>query len=166
METRQKSAKNFLGPTEIVHLERHPENFCAKCRAVGKHSAIHAVRYAFVALSLSSSSRLRRRIACHPDDLLNFRSYAFCFAFVSIVGAHSSLSVPFQRKMKFITSVTRASGMETRHAWEPECDACGRPESSLGDSVKDQLLSCSGCLVAKYCSVRSTLVLPIFDEHI
>ncbi|KAJ7721280.1 hypothetical protein B0H16DRAFT_376285 [Mycena metata] len=34
------------------------------------------------------------------------------------------------------------------HAWEPECDACGRAESSL----KEQLLSCSGCLVAKYCN--------------
>ncbi|KAF7335757.1 MYND-type domain-containing protein [Mycena venus] len=37
------------------------------------------------------------------------------------------------------------------HAWEPECDACGLPESEL-KSPKDQLLSCSGCLVAKYCS--------------
>ncbi|KAJ7743367.1 hypothetical protein B0H16DRAFT_1561574 [Mycena metata] len=35
------------------------------------------------------------------------------------------------------------------HAWEPECDACGRAESS---SLKEQLLSCSGCLVAKYCN--------------
>ncbi|KAJ7743347.1 hypothetical protein B0H16DRAFT_1463682 [Mycena metata] len=34
------------------------------------------------------------------------------------------------------------------HAWEPECDACGLAESSF----KDQLLSCSGCLVAKYCT--------------
>ncbi|KAJ7248091.1 hypothetical protein C8J57DRAFT_1358705 [Mycena rebaudengoi] len=37
------------------------------------------------------------------------------------------------------------------HAWEPECDACGCAESSL-KSPKDQLLTCSGCLVAKYCS--------------
>ncbi|KAJ7806894.1 hypothetical protein B0H14DRAFT_3152785 [Mycena olivaceomarginata] len=32
-----------------------------------------------------------------------------------------------------------------------QCDACGRPESSL-EHPKDQLLTCSGCLVAKYCS--------------
>ncbi|KAJ7436855.1 hypothetical protein FB451DRAFT_186684 [Mycena latifolia] len=40
------------------------------------------------------------------------------------------------------------------HAWEPECDACGRPESSLkhAANLDQQLLSCSGCLVAKYCS--------------
>ncbi|KAJ7867814.1 hypothetical protein B0H13DRAFT_2351808 [Mycena leptocephala] len=37
------------------------------------------------------------------------------------------------------------------HAWEPECDAFGRAESSL-KCPKDQLLSCSGCLVAKYCA--------------
>ncbi|KAJ7634400.1 hypothetical protein FB45DRAFT_466984 [Roridomyces roridus] len=36
------------------------------------------------------------------------------------------------------------------HAWEPECDSCGRGESSLRG--KKQLLSCSGCLVSKYCS--------------
>ncbi|KAJ7614342.1 hypothetical protein FB45DRAFT_253404 [Roridomyces roridus] len=35
------------------------------------------------------------------------------------------------------------------HAWEPECDSCGRGESSLRGK---QLLSCSGCLVSKYCS--------------
>ncbi|KAJ7449141.1 hypothetical protein B0H11DRAFT_2079659 [Mycena galericulata] len=40
------------------------------------------------------------------------------------------------------------------HAWEQECDACGRAESSLKPPAKDQLLSCSGCLVAKYCSKR------------
>ncbi|KAJ7614321.1 hypothetical protein FB45DRAFT_1109941 [Roridomyces roridus] len=37
--------------------------------------------------------------------------------------------------------------------WEiagPECDACGRRESSLRG--KKQLLSCAGCLVSKYCS--------------
>ncbi|KAJ7461691.1 hypothetical protein B0H11DRAFT_2055546 [Mycena galericulata] len=38
------------------------------------------------------------------------------------------------------------------HAWEQECDACGRAESSLKPPAKDQLLSCSGCLVAKYCT--------------
>jgi hypothetical protein len=42
------------------------------------------------------------------------------------------------------------------HAWEPECDACGRPQSSL-KRPNDQLLSCAGCIVAKYCSVRSGL---------
>ncbi|KAJ7624785.1 hypothetical protein FB45DRAFT_1060963 [Roridomyces roridus] len=36
------------------------------------------------------------------------------------------------------------------HAWEPECDSCGRPESSLRG--KKQLLSCAGCLLSKYCS--------------
>ncbi|KAJ7614338.1 hypothetical protein FB45DRAFT_1064625 [Roridomyces roridus] len=36
------------------------------------------------------------------------------------------------------------------HAWEPECDSCGRRESSLRG--KKQLLSCAGCLVSKYCS--------------
>lgn len=45
-------------------------------------------------------------------------------------------------------------------AWEPECDACGRPESSL-ERPKDQLLTCAGCLVAKYCSVRSELLHPV-----
>ncbi|KAJ7663534.1 hypothetical protein B0H17DRAFT_1257242 [Mycena rosella] len=35
------------------------------------------------------------------------------------------------------------------HAWQPECDACGRTESSL---KSQQLLSCAGCLVAKYCT--------------
>ncbi|KAJ7479875.1 hypothetical protein FB451DRAFT_1395429 [Mycena latifolia] len=35
--------------------------------------------------------------------------------------------------------------------WQPACDACGRLESSLKDQ---QLLSCSGCLLAKYCSVQ------------
>ncbi|KAJ7145704.1 hypothetical protein C8R44DRAFT_1119 [Mycena epipterygia] len=40
------------------------------------------------------------------------------------------------------------------HAWEPECDACGCPESSLKPPATDQLLSCSGCLVAKYCSKK------------
>ncbi|KAF7352268.1 hypothetical protein MVEN_01190500 [Mycena venus] len=34
--------------------------------------------------------------------------------------------------------------------WQPACDACGRSESSL--AKKQQLLSCSGCLLAKYCS--------------
>ncbi|KAJ7923553.1 hypothetical protein B0H13DRAFT_2316492 [Mycena leptocephala] len=34
--------------------------------------------------------------------------------------------------------------------WQPACDACGRLESSLKDQ---QLLSCAGCLLAKYCSV-------------
>ncbi|KAJ6557579.1 hypothetical protein B0H19DRAFT_1234761 [Mycena capillaripes] len=38
------------------------------------------------------------------------------------------------------------------HAWEPECDACGCTESSLKRPGKDQLLTCAGCLVAKYCS--------------
>ncbi|KAJ7769342.1 hypothetical protein B0H16DRAFT_254141 [Mycena metata] len=33
--------------------------------------------------------------------------------------------------------------------WQPACDACGRVETSLG---KQQLLSCAGCLLAKYCS--------------
>ncbi|KAJ7899358.1 hypothetical protein B0H13DRAFT_2030825 [Mycena leptocephala] len=33
--------------------------------------------------------------------------------------------------------------------WQPACDACGRLESSLKDQ---QLLSCAGCLLAKYCS--------------
>ncbi|KAJ7186648.1 hypothetical protein C8R46DRAFT_277269 [Mycena filopes] len=33
--------------------------------------------------------------------------------------------------------------------WQPACDACGRLESSL---EKQQLLSCAGCLLAKYCS--------------
>ncbi|KAF7368041.1 hypothetical protein MSAN_00870000 [Mycena sanguinolenta] len=37
------------------------------------------------------------------------------------------------------------------HAWEPECDACGRPES---EAPKEQLLSCAGCLVARYCSKK------------
>ncbi|KAJ7253177.1 hypothetical protein C8J57DRAFT_1349050 [Mycena rebaudengoi] len=34
--------------------------------------------------------------------------------------------------------------------WQPRCDACGHLEASLG--AKKQLLSCSGCLLAKYCS--------------
>ncbi|KAJ7682077.1 hypothetical protein DFH06DRAFT_1463921, partial [Mycena polygramma] len=33
--------------------------------------------------------------------------------------------------------------------WQPACDACGRLESSLG---KQQLLTCAGCLLSKYCS--------------
>ncbi|KAJ7161129.1 hypothetical protein C8R46DRAFT_1194446 [Mycena filopes] len=33
-------------------------------------------------------------------------------------------------------------------AWEPACDTCSLPESLL----KGQLLSCAGCLVAKYCT--------------
>ncbi|KAJ7258159.1 hypothetical protein C8J57DRAFT_1341276 [Mycena rebaudengoi] len=37
------------------------------------------------------------------------------------------------------------------HAWEPDCDACGRAESSLDSQ---QLLSCAGCLVSKYCSKK------------
>ncbi|KAJ7656807.1 hypothetical protein DFH06DRAFT_1132034 [Mycena polygramma] len=36
------------------------------------------------------------------------------------------------------------------HAWEPECDACGRAESAL--KAKAALLTCSGCILAKYCS--------------
>ncbi|KAJ6553483.1 hypothetical protein DFH09DRAFT_1366131 [Mycena vulgaris] len=32
--------------------------------------------------------------------------------------------------------------------WQPACDSCGRLESSL----KERLISCSNCLVAKYCS--------------
>ncbi|KAJ6455216.1 hypothetical protein C8R45DRAFT_1111593 [Mycena sanguinolenta] len=35
------------------------------------------------------------------------------------------------------------------HAWEPTCDTCGRTESK---ARKHQLLTCAGCLVAKYCS--------------
>ncbi|KAJ6470348.1 hypothetical protein C8R45DRAFT_1015437 [Mycena sanguinolenta] len=35
------------------------------------------------------------------------------------------------------------------HAWEAGCDTCGRPES---ETTKKQLLTCAGCLVAKYCS--------------
>ncbi|KAJ7634409.1 hypothetical protein FB45DRAFT_908830 [Roridomyces roridus] len=47
--------------------------------------------------------------------------------------------------------ITIWEGNETVwHAWEPECDSCGRRESSLRG--KKQLLSCSGCLVSKYCS--------------
>lgn len=44
--------------------------------------------------------------------------------------------------------------------WQPACDTCGRLESSLtghGKGKKKQqqlLLSCSGCLLSKYCSVR------------
>ncbi|KAJ6455352.1 hypothetical protein C8R45DRAFT_1036086 [Mycena sanguinolenta] len=34
--------------------------------------------------------------------------------------------------------------------WKPACDACGRLESSL--KKKSKLLTCSGCLLAKYCS--------------
>ncbi|KAJ7897706.1 hypothetical protein B0H14DRAFT_2557687 [Mycena olivaceomarginata] len=44
--------------------------------------------------------------------------------------------------------------------WQPACDACGCLESSL---EKPRLLSCSGCLVAKYCSVRP---LPTFGAQI
>ncbi|KAJ7661729.1 hypothetical protein B0H17DRAFT_1258637 [Mycena rosella] len=33
--------------------------------------------------------------------------------------------------------------------WQPACDACGRLESSLKDQ---QLRSCAGCLLGKYCS--------------
>ncbi|KAF7354787.1 hypothetical protein MSAN_01392900 [Mycena sanguinolenta] len=34
--------------------------------------------------------------------------------------------------------------------WQPACDTCGRLESSL--KRKSKLLTCSGCLLAKYCS--------------
>ncbi|KAJ6451204.1 hypothetical protein C8R45DRAFT_1042447 [Mycena sanguinolenta] len=37
------------------------------------------------------------------------------------------------------------------NAWEPECDACTRSES---EAPKGQLLSCAGCLVARYCSKK------------
>ncbi|KAJ7175102.1 hypothetical protein C8R43DRAFT_975879 [Mycena crocata] len=41
------------------------------------------------------------------------------------------------------------------HAWGPECDACGLRGSSLKKAAKgEQLLSCSTCLVAKYCSKK------------
>ncbi|KAJ6602635.1 hypothetical protein DFH09DRAFT_1069019 [Mycena vulgaris] len=40
-------------------------------------------------------------------------------------------------------------GVTVWDQWQPACDACGRLESSL---KKRQLLSCSGCLLAKYCS--------------
>jgi hypothetical protein len=48
------------------------------------------------------------------------------------------------------------------HAWEPDCDACGRAESSLDSQ---QLLSCAGCLVSKYCSVGSFSVVH-FVAHV
>ncbi|KAF7367611.1 hypothetical protein MSAN_00824500 [Mycena sanguinolenta] len=35
------------------------------------------------------------------------------------------------------------------HAWEAGCDTCSRAES---ETPKEQLLTCAGCLVAKYCS--------------
>ncbi|KAJ7116252.1 hypothetical protein C8R43DRAFT_1154982 [Mycena crocata] len=39
------------------------------------------------------------------------------------------------------------------HAWDPECDSCGRVGSALKKAAKDrQLFSCAACLVAKYCS--------------
>ncbi|KAJ7253363.1 hypothetical protein B0H12DRAFT_595954 [Mycena haematopus] len=37
------------------------------------------------------------------------------------------------------------------HAWESECDSCGRSGS---EALKGQLLSCAGCLVARYCSKK------------
>jgi hypothetical protein len=43
-------------------------------------------------------------------------------------------------------------------AWEPECDrylwSLGVFAEASEVGPKDQLLSCSGCIVAKYCSVR------------
>ncbi|KAJ7159935.1 hypothetical protein C8R43DRAFT_948012 [Mycena crocata] len=43
------------------------------------------------------------------------------------------------------------TGLNVWDQWQSACDACGRLESSLKNK---QLLSCAGCLLAKYCSVR------------
>ncbi|KAJ7186650.1 hypothetical protein C8R46DRAFT_1057645 [Mycena filopes] len=50
---------------------------------------------------------------------------------------------------RFVQDTRAGPAMIIWNQWEPACDACGRLESTL---KKKQLLSCSACLLAKYCS--------------